>query len=205
MKKLSRFIVGLFLGLLVIIVVLVFLLLHSLGIRKSQKTVLAQVNGVKIMLSDFNRFYSSSPTFYQDFIKKNKNKFLDDLINRELLFQEAKRKKIDRYPEVREKLQDWEKDILVASLAKEEILKKIAVSENEIKSYYEKHPEEFVIPETTPSQTESFAQAKERIKNLLVKYKEMEVFGEYLEKLRKRAKIKVNQELFNKLATNTHE
>ena len=125
MKKLNRFIVGLFSGLLVIIVVLVFLLLRSIGTKKSEKTVLAQVNGAKIMLSDFDRFYSSSPGFYQDFIKKNKDKFLDDLISRELLFQEAKRKKINRSPEVREKLQNLKKDILVASLAKEEILKKI--------------------------------------------------------------------------------
>ena len=135
MKLLARSIQWLFLSLLVVIVISVLCLLHILRARENRQTVLAEVNGVSITVSDFNRLCSSSPDYYRDFIRENRRKFLEDLINRELLFQEAKRKKIDRLEKVKQKLEDKEKDILVEAFTKEEILKRIEASLDEVKSY----------------------------------------------------------------------
>ncbi|MCK4244288.1 MAG: SurA N-terminal domain-containing protein [Candidatus Omnitrophica bacterium] len=189
----------LLLSLLAVIIISLLCLLHTLRVKKSRQTVLAEVNGVSITVSDFNRLCSSSPDYYRDFIRENKMAFLEDLISRELLFQEAKRKKIDRLEKVRQKLQDKEKDILVEAFTKEEILKRIEASMGEVRSYYEEHKEEFVLPGTIPPQKESFDDVRERVRGLLAKSKEVEAFGNYLKKLRKKAKIRINEELLQSL------
>ncbi len=199
MKLSARSTQWLFLSSLVVIIVSLLWLLHTLRVRESRQAVLAEVNGINITVSDFNRLCSLSPDYYRDFIRENKRKFLEDLINRELLFQEAKRKKIDRLERVRQKLQDKEKDILVEAFTKEEILKRIEVPMNEVRSYYEEHKEEFILFGTVPPQKENFDDVKERIKDLLAKSKEVEAFGNHLKGLRKRAKIRVNEELLQSL------
>ena len=195
MKLSARVVKWLFFSSLALILVSIFCLFYTFRAGRNQETVLAQVNGRKITVSDFNRLYSASPDFYQDFIKENKRKFLQDLINRELLFQEAKKRKIERLKEVEERLRDKEKDILVEAFTKEEILKKIEVSKNEVKSYYEKHKREFGFAE----EGESFDRMEEKVKKLLIKSKEAEAFGNYLKRLRKRAKVRINDGLLNSL------
>ena len=203
MKLSSRLVVGLLVSLLVILVVAVFGLLHTLRVKESHQNILAEGKGVKITVADFNRFFSSGPAFYRDFIRKNRRQFLDDLVNRELLFQEAKSKKIDRLKSVRQELQDQKKNILVDAFARKEILKEVAVSEDEVKSYYQKHQAEFILPDSKKKQ--SFKEAEKGIRAFLIKRKKTEAFGNYLQKLRKKAKVKVNDKLLNNLSLTTNE
>ena len=197
MKLSARSVVGLLLSLLVIFVIVVFGLLRTLRVKESRQNILAEGKGVKITVADFNRFSSSGPDFYRDFIRKNRGQFLDDLVNRELLFQEAKRRKIDRLESVRQELQDRKKNILVEAFARKEILREVKVSKEEVKSYYQKHQEEFILPDSNKKQT--FEEAEEKIKAFLIKSKEIELFGNYLKELRKKAKVKINEELLNNL------
>jgi len=197
MKLSSRSVVGLLLSLLVIFVIVVFGLVRTLRIKESHQNILAEGKGVKITVADFNRFSSSAPDFYRDFIRKNRGQFLDDLVNRELLFQEAKRRKIDRLESVRQELQDRKKNILVEAFARKEILREVKVSKEEVKSYYQKHQEEFILPDSDEKQ--SFEEVENKIKAFLIKSKEIELFGNYLKELRKKAKVKINEELLNNL------
>ncbi len=197
MKLSARSVVGLLLSLLVIFVIVVFGLLRTLRIKESRQNILAKGKGVKITVADFNRFSSSGPDFYRDFIRKNRGQFLDDLVNRELLFQEAKRRKIDRLESVRQELQDRKKNILVEAFARKEILREVKVSKEEVKSYYQKHQEEFILPDSDEKQ--SFEEVENKIKAFLIKSKEIELFGNYLKELRKKAKVKINEELLNNL------
>ena len=200
MKLSARLVLWLLLSLLVIFVIVVFGLLRTLRIRESRQNILAEGKGVKITVADFNRFSSSGPDFYRDFIRKNRGQFLDDLVNRELLFQEAKRRKIDRLESVRQELQDRKKNILVEAFARKEILREVKVSKEEVKSYYQKHQEEFVLPDSDKKQ--SFEEVENKIKAFLIKSKEIELFGNYLKELRKKAKVKINEELLNGLPLN---
>ncbi len=197
MKLSARSLVGLLLFSLVILVIVVFGLLRTLRIKEGRQNVLAEGKGVRITVADFNRFSSSGPDFYRDFIRKNRGQFLDDLVNRELLFQEAKRRKIDRLESVRQELQDRKKNILVEAFARKEILREVKVSKEEVKSYYQKHQEEFILPDSDKKQ--SFEDVENKIKAFLIKSKEIELFGNYLKELRKKAKVKINEELLNNL------
>ena len=200
MKLSARSVIRLLLSLLVIFVIVVFGLLRTLRIKESRQNILAEGKGVKITVADFNRFSSSGPDFYRDFIRKNRGQFLDDLVNRELLFQEAKRRKIDRLESVRQELRDQKKNILVEAFARKEILREVKVSKEEVKDYYQKHQEEFILPDSDEKQ--SFADVENKIEAFLIKTKEIELFGNYLKELRKKAKVKINEELLNDLQLN---
>ena len=197
MKLSVRSVIGLSLFLLLIFVIVVFGLLRTLRMKESRQNILAEGKGVKITVVDFQRLSSSGPDFYRDFIRKNRMQFLDDLVNRELLFQEAKRRKIDRLESVRQELQDREKNILVEAFARKEILREVNVSKEEVKSYYQKHQEEFILPDSDEKQ--SFEEVENKIKAFLIKSKEIELFGNYLKELRKKAKVKINEKLLNGL------
>ena len=197
MKLSVRSVIGLSLFLLLIFVIVVFGLLRTLRMKESRQNILAEGKGVKITVVDFQRLSSSGPDFYRDFIRKNRMQFLDDLVNREILFQEAKRRKIDRLESVRQELQDRKKNILVEAFARKEILREVNVSKEEVKSYYQKHQEEFILPDSDEKQ--SFEEVENKIKAFLIKSKEIELFGNYLKELRKKAKVKINEKLLNGL------
>ena len=200
MKLSIRSVVGLLLSLSLIFVVVIFGLLHILKVRDGRQNILAEGKGVKITVADFRRFSSSGPDFYRDFIRKNRMQFLDDLVNRELLFQEARRRKIDRLESVKQELQDTKKNILVEAFARKEILKEVKVSEEEVKSYFQKHQEEFILPDSNKKQ--SFEDVADKIKAFLIKNKEIELFGNYVKELRRKAKVKIDEKLLNGLSLN---
>jgi peptidyl-prolyl cis-trans isomerase C/peptidyl-prolyl cis-trans isomerase D len=102
-------------------------------------TELAKINDTVITLEDFNTKYKESLRFFRYKAPTRRN-VLDDLINRELGIQEARKRNIDRDPEVRERINT----VLYHSLLDKELAAKfdtIRVSDDEIQSYYKKNPE----------------------------------------------------------------
>jgi parvulin-like peptidyl-prolyl isomerase len=78
---------------------------------------------------------------------EDKKKLLENIIDRYLLTQEAKRVKIDKIPEVEQKVEDLASNILIQELINREINQKIVISDEEVKKYYDANLDEFRIPE----------------------------------------------------------
>ncbi len=76
--------------------------------------------------------------------KRGKADFVDKIIEEELIYQAALDQELQLKPEVKERLRQAERNILVAEYFDREILDKIEVSEEDIKQYYDQHQEEFV-------------------------------------------------------------
>tara|TARA_R110000868_G_scaffold55424_2_gene172268 strand:- start:22235 stop:23062 length:828 start_codon:yes stop_codon:yes gene_type:complete len=101
--------------------------------------VVAKVNGATILKSEFEKAYKENLLFVGDKIV-TKDKVLNDLINRELGIQRAKKNKLDADPIVKNKMEDI---LYHAQISKdlEDELQKIVVADEEVKKYYDKHPE----------------------------------------------------------------
>ncbi len=101
--------------------------------------VVAKVNGATILKSEFDKAYKENLLFVGDKIV-TKDKVLNDLINRELGIQRAKKNKLDADPVVKDKMEDI---LYHAQISKdlEDELQKIVVADEEVKKYYDKHPE----------------------------------------------------------------
>jgi parvulin-like peptidyl-prolyl isomerase len=100
---------------------------------------IATVNGVEIKKSFFDNSYKSNLMFVSD-KKVTPDKVLDDLINRELGIQKAKKLKLDGDPTVTQKMLDV---LYHAQISKdlEPRLRKINVTDEDVKKYYKEKPE----------------------------------------------------------------
>ena len=110
---------------------------------------MARVNGVSISIQDFNRMADRQPleakmrllteTAQRDF-------FENYVISRELLLQEAKKKGIDKDPEMVLKIEDLRRAMIIDALLDEVLKGKNEVSELEILQYYKKNANRFTEP-----------------------------------------------------------
>ncbi len=109
--------------------------------------ILARLNNKVITLKDFENRIAKLPPRYQEVIKRRKIDYLNNLIDEELLFEEAKRRRIEEDSQIKELLFEAKKKILVSKLIDTEINKGISVKEEDIEDYYKLHQEEFAEPE----------------------------------------------------------
>jgi peptidyl-prolyl cis-trans isomerase C len=99
---------------------------------------------VKAKLAEQSPFLQAR---YKDF--SHKKEFVQNMVRFEVLAQEAYKRGLDKQPEVQATL----KKVLVQELIRQEFdEKKATFSDAELKSYYDKHIDEFVKPERIRSQ-----------------------------------------------------
>src|SRR5829696_981761 len=138
-------------------VVLPFLfagLLISLGLALSNCTpqqeepVLALVNGRAITQLEFdvrwNELSEATRTRYEK--DGGKRRFLDELITRELLMQEARRQGLDQSDAIRDKAQRYKEQLILDDLLKDRLRTKVELTQAELDAYYEKHAHELLAP-----------------------------------------------------------
>lgn len=157
------------------VITLVLLVLNGCGGRK--EPILARLDEEVITLSQFNERISKLPAQYQELAKKAKVKLLDDFIVELLCYKEAIRLGIDRQKDTKEVLRAAKRKILMAKFIEEEVEKKIKVEEAEIRDYYEKHKDYFLVPETYKA-SHILVNTEEKAKALLNKLSEGADFGE---------------------------
>lgn len=71
-------------------------------------------------------------------------RFVEELVKKEVLYQEAKKKGFENGPEYKKKVEDFKKLTLISILLKNEIEEKAKVTDKDIKDYYEAHNKEFI-------------------------------------------------------------
>jgi peptidyl-prolyl cis-trans isomerase C len=114
----------------------------------SEDPVLALVNGRQITQSEFDVRWSELAEATRARYQKEggKRRFLDELITRELLMQEARKKGLDQDETIRERTQRYKEQLILDELLKDTIKAKIEVSKEELDAYYEKHSHELLTP-----------------------------------------------------------
>lgn len=114
--------------------------------KYNKDLTLAVVNGHRIRVSDFKRQVAAVPEFYRVYVTGNRSQFLQDLIDRELVYQKARRSGYARNRNIEERLAELKKDFLVQEYVQKEILENPNVSEKDLRQYYKSHPMDFVQP-----------------------------------------------------------
>jgi peptidyl-prolyl cis-trans isomerase C len=116
----------------------------------SQGPLVAKVGNAGITEADFQRELKSLPEYAQQLFEgeAGREKFLDEIIKREILYQEALKKGIDKEPDFKRKMEEFKRLTLASELLEKEIISKDKVTDQEVKDYYDKHKADF----TTTSQ-----------------------------------------------------
>ena len=112
--------------------------------EQKQGPYLAMVGNTKITQADLEREIKNLPEFAQKLFEggEGKERFLNELIKKELLYQEALKKGLDKDSEYQKKVEDFKKLTLIGQLLEKEIQSKAKVTEPDAKAYYEKHKAE---------------------------------------------------------------
>lgn len=123
------------------ILLLCLTLFSSLSITQVQDdSVVAEVNGKKILKSTLLKYHTQNLNFVKGSKKVTLESSLNDLINRTVGIDEGKAKGVDKRADVIKKMNDI---IYHATISDElaPLLQKITVSDNDVKEYYKDFPE----------------------------------------------------------------
>ena len=180
------------------------LLLFSGCVSVGQKDrVLALVDGDPVTEKDLQ--YSLTIKHRKEDLSSagslNISRYVNKLIDDRLLVHEARTAGMDRLPEIKQALEAYILRESVVRLHKEEIIDKVAVTEDDLREYYEKNRERFspgiklLSKENTPDI--EFDRVKDGIRKALRKQREKERSDEYLKALHAKAKITIRDELLS--------
>lgn len=103
---------------------------------------LAIINGKEITASEFDLRWSQLPEFARKTYAgpDGRKKFLEELITRELLLQEARKRGLDRERTLVERVERFKERSVLDTLMREEVDSRITVTQEEIKAYYAANP-----------------------------------------------------------------
>jgi hypothetical protein len=166
------------------------LLVAGCGRPSHEKPILAKINNYQITQEEFNEDFKESPGA-KDTSLESKTEFLNSLISRKLILQDAQAKNLDKDPSFLKMIERfWEQSLLKTALQKkaEEIAAAVSVSDKEIQAAYDNMVKE---NKTRRSYNDMYKQ----IKWDLTKQRESQLMDEWIDELHKKASIKINNDL----------
>lgn len=112
--------------------------------KKSASPVLAVVDGTDITAEDFKDEASSlSPMAVKALSdEKNKEKFLENLIDKQLVVEKAESMGLDKDPDVVRRLEQIKRTLLLGMFVKKEVLDKATVTDQDVKAYFDSHKDQ---------------------------------------------------------------
>jgi thioredoxin 1 len=164
-----------------------------------ERQVLAMINDRKITVAQFDRELGKIPAPFQEVFREEPRQYLDQVITKEVVLQEAQRLGVKADPEARGEDVDLS---IMQNLLKKEVLGKIEVDPKEVAEVYKQHKDQM----GKKSLTEATPMIEEAIREL----KGKEKVEEYLASLRNKSKIDIDESRLKDLtalppATNTNE
>ncbi len=132
----------------------IFFLMLQLGCEKPGKKELGgkeliKINNVSISLEEFRQMSEKQPLEGKMRLlnEKGLRDFLDNyVITREVLYQEGKKKGLDKNKEIVAKVEDFKRAMIIEALLEEVRKGKGEVSESEIQKYYKENEDRFTEP-----------------------------------------------------------
>jgi len=108
---------------------------------------LAKIDNTAVTQADFDREFQALPDYAQQIFTDDagKEKFLNEIINKELLYKEAVKKGYDKGQDYLKKVEEFKKLSLVSELFEKEIMAKAKVSDQDAKDYYDKNKNDFIV------------------------------------------------------------
>ena len=110
--------------------------------------MLALVNGRQITQTEFETRWGELAEATRARYEKEggKRRFLDELITRELLMQEARKLGLDQNDAIRDRAQRYREQLILDELLKDRIKAKVELTTEELDAFYEKHAHELLTP-----------------------------------------------------------
>jgi len=154
--------------------------------EKIDRNIIAIVNHTAVTKEYFEKKYQSLSPQYKNVYKNDKEGFLDQIINAELIYQETEKmgfgKGLNNVTDL-----EMRKNLAMKQLLRG-VTERVKISEAEMLSFYNEKMTD------TDKENVSFEQAKPRIEHYLTQRKQAEAINQYFRDLRKKAHIVINED-----------
>lgn len=172
--------------------------------KTAGKAYVAKIDGTVITEEMMNEEVNALPEQVKMmFMNENgTTALLNELINKEILYKEAKKKGLDKDKRLERAVNEFKKISMVKLLLSQEIESKASVADQDLRKYYDEHKEDFRV--RAPGRKENgqimgFDSVKELIRQRLMAEKQEKVFAAYVDGLKKNYKIEINDEALKKM------
>ena len=145
------------------------------------KVVLAVVKGKEITLADLEAEIKTFPAATQIQIRKRINSFLDSIVDMEVLFQEAVKKKYDELSAVRKRLSRARRRIVLDEFIRKNVNEKIKLTDTVLKNFFEQNKGKFDRKESV-TLSHIVVKTEEGAKVVLARLREGAPFSEMAKK-----------------------
>lgn len=140
---------------------------------KQKEGYVAKIDGITITKEDVSNQMKMLPEMAIQHFQgpEGLTKFVDELVKKEMLYLEAKKRGMEKDKEFQKKVEEFRKITLINDLLDKEIEFSPKVTEDDIKAYYEKNKDDFIINKHIRishifvKTEEELNKAKERIEN----------------------------------------
>jgi len=147
-----------------------------------ERQKLAMINDRNITVAQFDRELAKVPSPFQEVFREEPKQYLEQIIMKEVLLQEARRLDVKADPAA--KGEDVDLSIL-QNLLKKEVLDKIQVDPKEVAEVYKQHKDQMG--------KKSLAEVTPMIEEAIRELKSKEKVEEYVASLKNKAKIEVDE------------
>ena len=182
-----------------LIVTLIAFILIAAGCAREEesKEVIAQINDYYMSVEDFKQDLRALTLYRPQSMKtmENKMQILNDLIEKEILLQVAQTLNLDKDKKFIKAIENyWKRSLLVLLIQKKakEISDSVYIYDDEVIAYYEqlksRNPEIKLLPDI-----------KQEIKRSLRREKETAMMQEWLDDLKEKSYIKINEEVLKNM------
>ena len=171
-------------------IILLCIFIAGCGPAAEKKEIVVKINDYQISKDRFEAEFKES-IYGQVDTPEARKVFLDNLVNRKLILQDAQSKGLDKEQGFLRMIERfWEQALLKIALDKKtkEISGSISVSDAQIRQLYD-------LKRKNGKIDKPYEQAREQLKRELIKSKESEAMNDWIAQLNKKAQIKINYEL----------
>lgn len=147
-----------------------------------ERQKIAVINQRSITVAQFNRELEKIPAPYQDVLREEPKEFLEQIIIKEVLIQEAERQGIKSDPAAKGEEAEMS---MIQSLLRKEVMDKVKISQEEVEELYRQHRDQLgkkPLSEVAPLIENAVREAKGKAQ-----------IEEYVVSLRTKAKVEVNE------------
>lgn len=158
--------------------------------QKGADKVVAKIGSTTITKAYLEKELSVLPPQAQSMFQNEQglNRLVDEIVKREILYQEAKNKGLDKDPKLPLKLENTKKALIIGELLEKEVDSKVSVSEKDVKDFYEQNKAVLKDREGRPI---PFEKLKMVLAENVAKKKQNDLFEAYVEGLKKNYKVEV--------------
>ncbi|BCB95258.1 peptidylprolyl isomerase [Dissulfurispira thermophila] len=131
-----------------LLIIIIFAFVASCAKESSQKgSYVMKIDGNVYTQEDIQAEIATLPDMAREFFQgpEGAQRFVDELVKKELLYTEAKNRGLDKDKDFLKKLEEFKKITLINQLLEREIETASKITDKDIKDYYDKHKEDFTV------------------------------------------------------------